>query len=75
MKIVLFLISLAVLCSYEYTIDTFEGHPFTVKPPSGKTRFLAIFYRIGMYQLDGLNLNEETFGMHLAAYGDFNNDK
>ncbi len=75
MKIVLFLVSFAVLCSCEYTIGTFEGHPFTVKPPSGKTRFLSILYSIGMYQFDGLNLHEETSGMHLVAYGDFNNDK
>jgi len=66
MKIILQFLFFSIIFIYahcEYTIASFEGLPFKVKPPSG------------MYELGGLNLDGETSGMNIACYGDFNNDK
>jgi len=50
------------LCS-QYSISSFEGPPFTVKPPAG------------MYELGALGLNTLENGAQIMAYGDFDNDK
>ena len=60
-----------------FSIGHFEGPPFTVKPTSGKTSVTNSVsnFNSGMYQVEGLGLDNLTNGANVLAYGDFNNDK
>lgn len=51
-----------VHCS-QYSISSFGGPPFTVKPSAG------------MYEIGGLGLDGLTNGAQIMAYGDFDNNK
>lgn len=58
------LISLfSALVLADLSIPKFRNTPFKVRPYSG------------MYQIGGLQLDNVTTGIQIAAYGDFNNDK
>jgi len=63
-------------CS-QYSISSFEGPPFTVKPPAGE--FPIIYNNInsnkGMYEIGALGLEVLKNGAQIMAYGDFDNNK